>query len=140
MTEQYDITLRNRDGKVVPVDSDRFILEQLEEAGLRHALGCRWGGCVTCAAVLVEGQVDHSDGRAFALRPEHEQEGYVLLCVAKAKSDCVIDVGDVNVRRKLYVNQFRDGGRIKPASRQRSGIRKGDSGNKQQETRDTIRP
>lgn len=126
MADQHKITLRNRGGQVMTVDSDRFILEQLEEAGLRHALGCRFGGCVTCAASLVEGEVDHSDGRAYALRPEHEQEGYVLLCVAKAKSDCVIDVGDVSVRRKLYVNQFRDGPRAKPASRQRSGDRKAD--------------
>lgn len=98
------MSLRNRDGRVVTVSEDRFLLEELEDAGIRLPYGCRFGACLTCAALLVEGQVDHTKGRAFALRPRHVEEGYVLLCVARPLTDCVIDVG---TQPGLYVNPFR---------------------------------
>ncbi|MGE3284587.1 MAG: 2Fe-2S iron-sulfur cluster-binding protein [Pseudonocardia sp.] len=112
---EHRITVRNRDGRVVAVDADRFLLDGLEDAGLRLPYGCRFGACLTCAASMIEGEVDHSQGRAFALKPEQERDGYVLLCVAKARADCVVEVG---VRRSLYVNQFRGGGR-RPIARRR---------------------
>ncbi|MBC3193424.1 2Fe-2S iron-sulfur cluster binding domain-containing protein [Pseudonocardia sp. C8] len=109
----YDITVRNRDGRVVRVDADRFLLDELEAAGLRLPHGCRFGACLTCAATIIEGTVDQSQGRSYALRPEQEADGYVLLCVARPRSDCVVEVG---VRRDLYVNPFRHGGRRRGVS------------------------
>lgn len=91
---------------MVRVDADRFLLDGLEDAGVRVPYGCRFGACLTCAASMIEGEVDHSEGRSCALRPDQEREGYVLLCVAKPRADCVFEVG---MRRRLYVNQFRDG-------------------------------
>ncbi|TQM11059.1 ferredoxin [Pseudonocardia kunmingensis] len=109
----YDITIRNREGRVVHVDADRFLLEALEDAGFRLPFGCRFGACLTCAASVVEGEVDQTQGRAYALRPEQAADGYVLLCVAKPRTDCTVDVG---VRRDLYVNQFRNGMRRRDRS------------------------
>lgn len=100
----YNIRVRNRDDTVVRVDEDQFLLEALEAAGLRLPYGCRFGACLTCAASLVSGAVDRSGGRSFALRREQEQDGYVLLCVSRPRSDCVIDVG---TRRDMYVNPFK---------------------------------
>jgi ferredoxin len=102
----FDIEVRNRGRQVVRVAEDRFLLAGLEEAGLRLPFGCRFGACLSCAASLIQGQVDHSYGRAFALREHHERAGYVLLCVSQPRSDCAIDVG---VRRELYRNPFREG-------------------------------
>jgi ferredoxin len=101
----FDIEVRNRGRQVVRVAEDRFLLHALEDAGMRLPFGCRFGACLSCAASLVEGRVDHSHGRAFALREHDEREGYVLLCVSQPRSDCVIDVG---VRRELYHNPFRE--------------------------------
>lgn len=100
----YNVCVRNRGGRVVEVSDDNFLLGELEDAGVVLPYGCRFGACLTCAASLVEGQVDHSKGRAFALRPAQQQEGYVLLCVARPITDCVIDVG---TQPKLYVNPFK---------------------------------
>lgn len=97
------MSVRNRDGRVVAVSEDEFLLDELENAGVRLPYGCRFGACLTCAASLIEGQVDQSEGRAFALRPQQVDEGYVLLCVALPLTDCVIDVG---TQRNLYVNPF----------------------------------
>lgn len=99
----YDIEVRNRDNTVVPVAEDRFLLEALEAAGIRLPYGCRFGACLTCAASLVEGEVDQSRGRSFALRPWQQEAGYVLLCVARPRADCALEVG---TRHELYVNPF----------------------------------
>lgn len=100
----HRVTVRNRGDLVVEVDSDRFLLEGLEAAGLKVPFGCRFGACLTCTASMIDGEVDHSHGRSFALRPHQENDGFILPCVAQPRSDCVVDVG---VRRALYVNQFR---------------------------------
>lgn len=100
----YSVSVRNREGRVVEVSEDEFLLDALEDTGLRLPYGCRFGACLTCAASLLEGEVDQSGGRSFALRPQQEDDGYVLLCVARPLSDCVIDVG---TRRELYVNPFK---------------------------------
>lgn len=100
----YSVSVRNRDGRVVSVSEDEYILDALEDAGMSLPFGCRFGACLTCAASLVEGRVDQSGGRSFALRPHQEDDGYVLLCVASPRSDCVIEVG---TRRDLYVNPFK---------------------------------
>lgn len=99
----HRVTVRNREEFVVEVDSDRFLLDGLEAAGLKVPFGCRFGACLTCAASMIEGEVDHSHGRSFALRSHQEDDGFILPCVAKPRTDCVVDVG---VRRALYVNQF----------------------------------
>lgn len=108
----YEVEVRNRDNAVVRVDADRFLLESLEDAGIRLPFGCRFGACLTCAASLIDGAVDQSGGRSFALRRRQEEAGYVLLCVALPKTDCVIDVGP---RRDLYTNPFKHRGRTRHA-------------------------
>ncbi len=100
----HSVTVRNRDGRIVGVSEDEFLLDALEDTGLRLPYGCRFGACLTCAASLLEGQVDQYGGRSFALRPQQEDDGYVLLCVARPLTDCVIDVG---TRPELYVNPFK---------------------------------
>lgn len=102
----YRVEVRNRGGRVVTVADDEYILDALEASGMRLPFGCRYGACATCAAFLLEGKVDHSKGRAFALRPEQRESGYILLCVARPRSDCVIEVG---TQKGLYVNPFKHG-------------------------------
>lgn len=116
----HTVSVRNRDGRVVEVSEDEFLLDALEDTGMRLPYGCRFGACLTCAASLLEGEVDQAGGRSFALRPQQEDDGYVLLCVARPLSDCVIDVG---TRRELYINPFkhRRTGRVKPTSSSSGG-------------------
>jgi ferredoxin len=65
--------------------------------------GCRYGGCISCAAKLLSGEVDQSEG--VALNGRQMAAGYVLLCVARPKSDCTLEVG-VESHDKLYRNPF----------------------------------
>ncbi|MGI9414818.1 MAG: 2Fe-2S iron-sulfur cluster-binding protein [Hyphomicrobiales bacterium] len=100
----YKVTLANRGGREIEVWDDETILDAAEDQGEVLPYACRYGGCVTCAARLVSGIVDQSDG--VALKPDQIEDGYVLLCVAQPRSDCVFKVG-VESHDTLYRNPFK---------------------------------
>ena len=99
------ITLANRNGQSVAVAADRPLLETLEAHGVLLPYGCRYGGCISCAAKLLAGNVDQSTGTA--LNRHQISDGYVLLCVAQPRSDCVLEIG-VESHDKLYRNPFQN--------------------------------
>ncbi len=103
MSETFDITLANQGGQTFTVGGDVPLLETLEDHGVSLPYGCRYGGCISCAAKLLDGKVDQSDG--VALNGRQMAHGYVLLCVAYPKSDCVLNVG-VESHDTLYRNPF----------------------------------
>ena len=99
------VTLRNRKGAVYQVDARRPLLDELRAQGVDLPYGCEYGGCITCAAKLAEGQVDQR--RQVALNNRQINDGYVILCVARPLSDIVLDIG-VDSHDKLYRNPFLD--------------------------------
>ena len=99
------ITLANRNGQSVAVAADRPLLDTLEAHGVSLPYGCRYGGCISCAAKLLAGDVDQSAGTALNRR--QISDGYVLLCVARPQSDCTFDIG-VESHDKLYRNPFQN--------------------------------
>jgi ferredoxin len=100
---KYAITLANQGGQVFEVDPRRPLLSTLEAHGVSLPYGCRYGGCISCAAKLLKGEVDQR--AAVALNNKQLSDGYVLLCVARPLSDCTLDVG-VESHDKLYRNPF----------------------------------
>jgi len=100
-----EVTISNQDGATFTVDAARPLLETLEEHGVELPYGCRYGGCITCAAKLTAGEVDQSE--QVALNNRQINNGYVVLCVARPVSDCTLDVG-VESHDKLYRNPFLD--------------------------------
>ena len=102
-TERFTITLANEGGKSFEVDGSAPLLNTLEEHDVSLPYGCRYGGCISCAAKLLAGEVDQSEG--VALNGRQIRDGYALLCVARPKSDCTLDVG-VESHDKLYRNPF----------------------------------
>jgi ferredoxin len=102
----YQIELINRNHTILEVAENQYILDAVEAIGLRLPVGCRYGACITCAARLIEGEVDQSQG--VALKPVQEAMGYVLLCIAYPRSDCKFEVG-VECQDKLYRNPFKQG-------------------------------
>ena len=101
--ETLTVTLANRDAQRYRVNRHRPLLTSLEGQGVSLPYGCRYGGCISCAAKLLSGDVDQSAG--VALNGRQIADGYVLLCVARPKSDCTFDVG-VESHDKLYRNPF----------------------------------
>ena len=105
MTEQRTIRIANRDAATYQVDARRPLLDTLREQGVDLPYGCKYGGCITCAAKLTTGEVDQR--RQVALNNRQINNGYILLCVARAVTDCTLEIG-VESHDKLYRNPFLD--------------------------------
>ena len=101
--KQHTVTLRNRDNLKVSVGENEAIIDAVENLGYLLPIGCRYGGCITCAAKLIYGKVKQPN--ATALNKRQSQDGYILLCVARPQTNCVIDVG-VESHDTLYQNPF----------------------------------
>ncbi len=101
--ECFQVRLSNRDDKELTVGDDETIIDAAESAGLALPIACRYGGCITCAARLLEGRVRQPN--ATALNGRQSREGYILLCVARPKTDLVLEVG-VESHDRLFVNPF----------------------------------
>ncbi|MBN36427.1 MAG: ferredoxin [Rhodospirillaceae bacterium] len=99
----FTITLANRDNRKVEVAAGRVLLKALEDEGFSLPYGCRYGGCISCAAKLIEGEVDQSQG--VALNGRQLADSYVLMCIARPKSDCTFEIG-VESHDTLYRNPF----------------------------------
>ena len=97
------ITLANRCGRSFQVDRYKPLLGELEAQGISLPYGCRYGGCISCAAKLLSGRIDQRAG--VALNGRQIADGYVLLCVARPLTDCTFEVG-VESHDKLYRNPF----------------------------------
>ena len=65
---------------------------------------CGAGVCTTCAALILEGQVDQTDG--MGVSPELQAEGYALLCVAYPRSNLRIETEKEDL---VYQRQFLQG-------------------------------
>ena len=87
----------------IKVKSDESIYQAALNAGLQLPIGCKYGGCISCAAKLKNGKVKQPG--ATALNKRQSQEGYVLLCVARPVTDCIIEEG-FESHGKLYQNPF----------------------------------
>ena len=99
------ITLANRENASFEVSGRRPLLDELRDQGVDLPYGCKYGGCITCAAKLIEGEVDQR--AQVALNNRQIANGYVILCVARAKSDCTFEIGTES-HDKLYRNPFLD--------------------------------
>ncbi len=99
------ITIANRNGATYRVDAKKPLLDSLRDQGVDLPYGCKYGGCITCAAKLTAGEVDQR--RQVALNNRQINDGYVVLCVARPVTDCTLEIG-VESHDKLYRNPFLD--------------------------------
>ncbi|MEC7174043.1 MAG: 2Fe-2S iron-sulfur cluster-binding protein [Actinomycetota bacterium] len=103
--DTWTVTVTNQGGAKYDVDANRPLLETLEEQGVDLPYGCRYGGCITCAAKVTSGKVDQSE--QVALNNRQLNHGYAVLCVARPISNCTLEVG-VESHDELYRNPFLD--------------------------------
>ena len=101
----FKVEISNRRGKSYKVEDKRPLLDSLKEQGVDLPYGCKYGGCITCAAKLVYGEVDQR--RQVALNNRQINDGYIILCVARPLSNLILEIG-VESHDKLYINPFLD--------------------------------
>ena len=100
---KYKVRISNRGNAEYEVDDKRPILDELRKHGVDLPYGCKYGGCITCAAKLTAGNIDQR--RQVALNNWQLDNGYVILCVARARSDITLEIGTES-HDKLYPNPF----------------------------------
>ncbi len=78
-------------GASFSAQEETTLLQALEAAGLDAPSSCRNGTCRTCICRLQSGTVAYAiewPGLSF----DEKREGYILPCVALARSDLVVDL------------------------------------------------
>lgn len=102
MSDTYTVEI-NHQGKThtIQVASSQSILDAAVDAGIDLPYSCSAGVCTTCAAQILSGEVEQSDG--MGVSPELQSEGYALLCVAYPRSDIKLES---NKEEIVYQRQF----------------------------------
>lgn len=81
-------------------EDDESLYSVAIAAGIDMGYGCFQGNCLSCLGRLRTGDVEHVRD-PVALSAELLDEGFVLLCVATARSDCSIEIG-AHLRAEAY--------------------------------------
>ena len=102
MSNTYSVEI-NHQGKTqtIQVAESQSILDAALSAGIDLPYSCSAGVCTTCAAQILSGEVDQSEGMGVSL--ELQEEGYALLCVAYPRSDIKLES---NKEEIVYQRQF----------------------------------
>jgi len=79
--------------------SEATVLREAERAGIRLPSSCRNGTCRTCMCLMLEGRV-HYVVEWPGLSRDEKDEGWILPCVAQARSDLLIDAPAAGVLEK----------------------------------------
>ncbi|MBU6228226.1 MAG: 2Fe-2S iron-sulfur cluster binding domain-containing protein [Cyanobacteria bacterium REEB459] len=105
MTTCYTVEISHQGtSSLLTVPAHQTILAAAQAAGLELPYSCGAGVCTTCAALVLEGQVDQTDG--MGVSPELQSEGYTLLCVAYPRSNLKIETEKEDL---VYQRQFMQG-------------------------------
>src|SRR5262245_32800563 len=82
----YTVTLVTPDGEVqVPCPAEEFVLHAALAQGVPLPYLCLQGWCITCAARVLEGEIDQSASRRFF--PQDAAAGFALPCTGRPRSD-----------------------------------------------------
>ena|SRR5438067_3067884 len=82
----FRVILETPDGlRSIPCQAAEYILNAAAAEGVWLPAICRQGRCLTCAARLLEGAVEHD--RPDSYFKEDETAGFILLCRAMPRSD-----------------------------------------------------
>ncbi|WP_088893980.1 2Fe-2S iron-sulfur cluster-binding protein [Leptolyngbya ohadii] len=107
MSQTYTVEIRHQGTThTLSVPDNQTILEAAAAAGLELPSSCNAGVCTTCAAQILEGTVDQTDG--MGISPALQQQGYALLCVAYPRSNVKIETEKEDTVYQLQFGQFQE--------------------------------
>lgn len=102
MTNTYSVEINHQgQTKTIQVSESETILNAATTGGIDLPFSCSAGVCTTCAAQILSGEVEQSEG--MGVSPELQAEGYALLCVAYPRSDIKLESGKEEI---VYQRQF----------------------------------
>jgi len=98
------ITIRPS-GHAFACEAGETVLQAAMRADLMIPYGCRNGACGTCKGRIIDGDVDFGAHQTSTLTDDEKRKGLALFCVARPRSDVVIEVrevrraGDIQIKR-----------------------------------------
>jgi propane monooxygenase reductase subunit len=95
-------------GHTFTCDADESILEGALRNKVFLRYGCKHGGCGTCKAQIVDGDVDLT-ASSYALPPSERDRGTILVCQSYPVDDCVIDVASMNLDEEEFYSGDKSG-------------------------------
>ena len=105
MPETYTVQIQHQgETYTIQVPADKVVLQAAYAAGIDLPSSCNAGVCTTCAAQILEGTVEQSDG--MGISPELQKQGYALLCVSYPRSDLKIATEKEDQVYHLQFGQF----------------------------------
>lgn len=105
MATSYSVEIHHQGTtQTITVPEDQTILAAAQAVGLDLPTSCGAGVCTTCAALVLEGEVDQSEG--MGVSTELQADGYALLCVAFPRSDIKLETEKEDI---VYQKQFGQG-------------------------------
>ena len=91
------------DNRIVAIRDGEDVLDAALREDVKVPFDCRSGGCGTCKARIVQGEVDYGLYQKEFLTDEERARGAVLLCVCTPRSDIEIEYVPVETPGKLRV-------------------------------------
>lgn len=79
-------------GQSFQVPEKDNLLKAALETGLRWPHNCRVGSCGTCRTRLLEGKIKPLQDFSYVLTEEELDQGYILACQTRLRSDIVVEV------------------------------------------------
>ena len=105
MPQTYTVQINHQGNtQTIQVPEDKTILRAAADAELDLPSSCNAGVCTTCAAQILAGTVEQSEG--MGISPELQQQGYALLCVSYPRSDLNIVTEKEDQVYHLQFGQF----------------------------------
>lgn len=102
MSKTYAVEIKHQNKThTIEVPESQTILQAATEAGIELPFSCSAGVCTTCAAQIISGDVEQSEG--MGVSPELQKEGYALLCVSYPRSDIKLET---EKEEEVYQRQF----------------------------------
>ncbi len=93
-------------GHEFEVRQDESLLDAALRQGLNLPYGCRGGTCGSCKAKVVEGVVDYGGASPQALTEQEAAVGMALLCLARPRSDVMIEAREIASGDELKVKKL----------------------------------
>lgn len=93
-------------GTEFEVNEDEKILDAALRQGVVLPYSCRTGSCSTCKGRLISGELAHGEYQEQALGAAERDNGYALLCQARALSDLEIEAREIAVSEDIEIRQL----------------------------------
>ena len=104
----YRIALNFEDGvtRFIDANEGELVADAAYRLGLNIPMDCRDGACGTCKSFCESGQYQLGSYIDDALTRDEAEQGYVLTCQMKAKSDCVLRIAASSASCKVKASAF----------------------------------